>query len=105
MKNPKKLRKKEEPDFKRFGQFLRMLRDARSMSLVDVTEYSGIPKSTLQDMEHARTKDPKFYAIVKLSEVYREPMSSFTSVLMQSKPPPKLHHRLRVWYKSQGEQI
>lgn len=102
MKNPKKLRAKEEPDYKRFGLFCRMLRDSRTMSLRDVVEYSGIPKSTIQDMEHGRTKDPKFYTIIKLSEVYREPMGNFIAILMKSKPPPKIHHRMNVWYKNQG---
>lgn len=103
-KKPVKIQARDKGDYnyEAFGKYLRMLRQSRGLSQGDVEDFSGIPKTTLRDMELGDVKNPTFLNIIRLSSAYNEPLNNFKKVLMQETPPPSIMHRLEVWYKSQG---
>lgn len=53
-----------------FGQYLKDLRNSKSMSMADVFKETGITNSRLSKLENNQTTDPTISAICKLAKCY-----------------------------------
>ena len=57
------------------GEKLRVFRQRLKMTLIEVEDQTGVPKSTLHDIETGRIKSPTFADIKKLCKFYRLDMN------------------------------
>ncbi|WAH37870.1 helix-turn-helix domain-containing protein [Alicyclobacillus dauci] len=67
----------EDDDDVELGQKLRILREQKSWTLAQASEFAGISLSHLSAIENGTRPNPSFFVVVKLAQAYGVPLEYF----------------------------